>query len=131
MSSEIRTCASCIHYRLRPQLQLFTGDDLQTAGVLKARTQWDAEQRQAAQAEQQRFLAKQPFDFEPQHYAWCDFHTRVALAERAASGDQEAFDELVRMRAAVVNPVSGAITPLYQLCAWMNPEGRCAHHESH
>jgi hypothetical protein len=122
-------CVTCRHYNLRSRPQLFEGAELQAPGVLKAQTQWDQDQRQQAQGEMQRFHAHQPFTYEPQHYAWCAWYSEIALVQRAQAGDESAWEQLVSSGGAIINPVSGQLSPLYVLCAWKNTDGHCEHHE--
>jgi hypothetical protein len=124
--NELRACKSCQHFHLRQPTKLFNGTDLQSPGVLKAQTEWDQENRQRAQQELQRFRAQQPFEYEPHHYAWCAAYTKVDLVERARAGDKAAFEELMQKGGGCFDPVTGEISPLYVLCAWVNPSGQCA-----
>lgn len=125
----VQPCVTCRHHRLRPRPNLFGERQLQHPGVLKAQTEWNQHEQQQAQAEMQRFTARQPFGYEPLHYAWCSFWTRDGDVARATAGDTHVRDELIAARQVAVNPVTGALSPLYVLCAWMNPEGRCDQHE--
>lgn len=125
MASPLRVCARCRHYRTRPAVEPFSVSELSAAGVLKAKTEWDQQQRQRAQIEQARFEANQPFDYEPYHFAWCAAYTRIDLVARAEAGDAAALDELATAGGATMDPVTGRIAPLYQLCGWLNPSARC------
>jgi len=126
----VRICKKCVSYRLRPAIDLFDAVDLQSPGALAAQNKWDEEQRQRAKEEMQRFTSRQPFEYEPHHYAWCASHTAVELAERADQGDAAALEEVMANGSATMNPVTGSISALYVLCAWMNPEGSCERYES-
>lgn len=115
---------------MRPRPQLFAPSELASGGVLKARNEWDQQQRQRALQEKQRFEAGQPFDYEPHHYAWCAFFTALELVDRARSGDRTAVDELLTQGGAAFDPVTGELSPIYVLCARMNPTGECSKWES-
>ncbi len=121
----LRICASCYFYKLRPAVELFGEKELSAPGVLKAKTEWDQQQRQRAQLEMARAEAHHPFDYEPHHYAWCNHYTQVALVDSANAGDRAALAKLLGSGGATMDPVTGRIKPLYQLCAWMNPTGQC------
>jgi hypothetical protein len=120
-----RVCRFCIHYRMRPNMMLFSAADLSAPGVLKARCEWDQQQTQRAFQEEQRLLNRQPFDYEPHHYPWCARFTKQELVEKARTGNEEAIRQLVEEGGASLNPVTGAITPLYILCAWINEHEDC------
>lgn len=120
-----RICRFCVHYRMRPNMTLFSAGDLAAPGVLKARNQWDQQRTQRAFQEEQRLLNGQPFDYEPHHYPWCDRFTRHELVEKARAGDEGALRQLIEEGGASLNPVTGDITPLYILCAWMNEHEDC------
>ncbi len=64
-------CPRCVHYRLRPQPELFSAADMQTAGGLKARLEWDQQQDQLRLLEQQRIEANEILTYEPHFHAWC------------------------------------------------------------
>lgn len=121
----IRVCATCVHYRMRPAVDLFDGDDVQSPGALTAQGKWDEEQRQRAKEEMQRYKAGHPFEYEPHFYPWCAKFTAIDLVEKARAGDQKALQEIMEVGGATISPVSGEISPLFILCAWKNPDGKC------
>ena len=125
----IRRCIDCRHYRMRLKPDLFSPSELQTAGGLKARIEWQQQEKQHAEREAQLVSAGAPFTYEPHHYAWCAHHTNLELATAANAGDAAAMAELTRSSSAVLDPVTGEITPIYALCRRMNPEGMCEHYE--
>ena len=127
--SELHVCTACTHYRMKPHITLFDSTDLQSPGALTAQTKWDDEQRQRANDEQQLFVDRQPFESEPHHYAWCAAYSMVDEVERARAGDETAKAALMKSDGVVFNPVTGEMSPLYILCAWMNPDGRCERYE--
>jgi hypothetical protein len=47
------------------------------------------------------------------------------LIKEAKNGDFEALQELAERGRATMNPVTGEVSPLYALCARMNPMGQC------
>jgi hypothetical protein len=110
---------------MRPRVELFGLADLASAVVLKARNEWDLQQRNRALEEKTRFEAGLPFNYEPHHYAWCAFFTSLALVERARDGDRAALNELQTQGGAAFNPVTGEVSPIYVLCSHMNPTGEC------
>lgn len=122
-------CRNCKYFRQRARVRPFAAADLIAPGVLKEQSTWEQEERQRAQQEYQAYLARQPFTYEPHNYAWCEHVSRRAEVEAAgaaaARGDRTALDRLLDEGAALVDPVTGDVTPIYQLCAWQNPEGRC------
>jgi hypothetical protein len=126
---ERRVCTECRNYRMKAHIALFDANDLQSPGALAAQTKWDEQQRQRAQEEQQRYVAKLPFESEPQHYAWCASYTMIDDVEAARAGDKEAQARVNAAKAATFNPVTGELSPLYFLCAWMNPESRCERYQ--
>ncbi|MFI7543448.1 hypothetical protein [Actinoplanes sp. NPDC049599] len=93
--------------------------------MLKELNTWEQEERQRAQQEYQAFLSRQPFLYEPHSYAWCAAASREQEVALAQAGDEEARDRLLAEGAATLNPVTGALSPLYILCAWQNPTGGC------
>src|SRR5688572_3217424 len=113
----LRLCIRCKHHRQRSKAMLFDAADLQSPGVLKARTEWDQQQRQRAQQEQQRLASGIPFDYEPHHFAWCAAYTEVELAKRARKGDTEALNTLLNSGMGTINPVTGEVSLVYVLCA--------------
>jgi len=64
-------CQRCVHYRLRARPELFSSADMQSAGGLKARLEWEQQQDQLRLAEQQRVDDNQPLTYEPHFHAWC------------------------------------------------------------
>jgi hypothetical protein len=126
---EFHVCTECRNYRFKAAIHLFDPTDLQSPGALAAQNKWDEEQRQRAKEEQQRYVAQQPFESEPHHYAWCAAYTMIDDVEKARAGDENAKATLMKSGGALFNPVTGEISPLYILCAWMNPEGRCERYE--
>jgi hypothetical protein len=128
-SPGIKACIDCRHYRLRAKPELFSSADLQTAGGLKARSEWEQQEKQHLQHEEQMVAAGTAFTYEPHHYAWCDAYTRLDLVARATAGEQAALAELMQQRLATMNPVTGELTPVYALCLRMNPTGQCERHE--
>jgi hypothetical protein len=130
-SPTIAVCARCRHCRTRPDPVLFSGADLQTAAILKTSVQWQEQQREHAAEELRRFEAGLPFDYEPHAYAWCAaFTPDLALARKASDGDASALRELMADGHVSVNTVTGAVTPIFALCARMNPEGQCSRFEA-
>jgi hypothetical protein len=125
----IKRCVDCRHYRLRAKPELFSSAELQTAGGLKARSDWEQQEKQHLQHEEQMVAAGTAFTYEPHHYAWCDAYTRLDLVEKASAGDQGALAELMQQRLATMNPVTGELTPVYALCLRMNPTASCERHE--
>src|SRR5580765_2666471 len=121
----LHMCVNCCHYRLRPRADLFSSTELQTAGGLKARTEWQQQEKQHAEREAQLVASGGAFTYEPHHYAWCAAYTRHDLVQRAASGDQASLAELMQQGGATISPVTGEITPIYALCLRMNPRGTC------
>jgi hypothetical protein len=127
--SSIRRCKDCRHYRMRAKPEPFSASELQTAGGLKARIEWQQQEKQHAEREAQLVGAGAPFTYEPHHYAWCAYYTDLELVRAANAGDAEAIEQLMHTSSAVLDPVSGEFTPIYALCRRMNPEGACEHHE--
>jgi hypothetical protein len=95
--------------RQHVQVQPFRVDLLGYPKILEAKVKWDKEQRDLAQLEYQRFLAGAEFDFEPQHYPWCEKLTRME-------------------NRSIMDPVTGKRSPVYILCARANEQGNCQHH---
>jgi hypothetical protein len=126
----IRLCSDCRHYRMRAKADLFSAEELQTAGGLKARSEFQQQEKQHAEREAQLVAANGAFTYEPHHYAWCDAYTRVDLAAQASAGDGTALAQVVQGGLGVLNPVTGAVSPVYALCLRMNPRGTCEKHES-
>lgn len=125
----LHLCIRCKHHRDRSKAILFGAAELQSPGVLKARTEWDQQQRQRAQQEQQRLASGIPFDYEPHHFAWCAAYTQTDLARRARKGDEEALRALLEQGMGAINPVTGEISLIYVLCAQANPTGNCERYE--
>lgn len=125
----LRICARCRHQRMRPEPELFSAGDLQTAAILKSQVEWDQQRRQRAQQETQRVAAGLPFEYEPHHFAWCAAFTPLDLAQRASKGDAAALSELMATGAGVINPVSGEVSPIYALCVQKNPAADCPRYE--
>jgi hypothetical protein len=125
----IRRCLDCVHYRMRPKPSLFNASELQSAGGLKARLDWQQQEKQHAELEAQMVGAGAPFTYEPHHYAWCAYFTRVVLVAAAGAGDEAALEQLMGEGGAVLNPVTGEVAPIYALCLRMNPGGACENHE--
>ena len=121
----IRTCNRCRHCRPPRSIQLFAAEELQSAGALAAQAKWDEQRRQRATEEMQRAEAGLPFDYPPHHFAWCAHYTSIDLVTRAQSGDQAALNQAMATDAVTMNPVTGEISALYELCQWRNPEGNC------
>lgn len=130
VSMTIRVCTKCRHYRIRPKPVLFDSAELQTAGGLKARSEWQQQEKQHAEREAQLVAADAAFMYEPHHYAWCAAYTRVELVSGANAGDAAALAELMRHGGGSLNPVTGEVTPIYALCLRMNPRGACERHEA-
>jgi hypothetical protein len=124
-----RLCGYCRHSRRWVKPELFTSAELQTAGGLKALGEWEQQEKQHANRETLMVGNGDPFTFEPHHYAWCAFYSRLALVEAANGGDEDAAATLMREGGASLIPVSGAWTPFYALCQRMNPKGDCEKHE--
>jgi len=124
-----RICVACQHYRIRPKYQLYSPASLQSPGVLKAKTEWEQQERQRAEQEAQRLAAGQPFDYEPHSYPWCANFTRLDLVKKANGNDADALATLMREGGAVMDPVSGKVTAIYVLCAQINPTGQCSSYE--
>jgi len=125
----LRLCANCRHYRLRSTPQLFSATELQTAGGLKAYSEWQQQEKQHAEREAQLVASGGPFTYEPHHYAWCAAFTRLDLVEKASAGDESALAELMASGGATINPVTGKITPVYALCLRRNSRGDCEKYE--
>lgn len=129
-ASTIRFCKTCKHFRSRSNTQLFSSTELQTAGGMKAYSEWQQQEKQHAEREAQLVSAGAPFTYEPHHYAWCAAFTLLELASSADAGDESALAELMRVGGASVNPVTGKVTPIYALCLRRNPRGDCEKYES-
>lgn len=125
----VRLCSTCRHVRIRPKPTLFSTAELQSPGGLKAHTEWQQQQKEHAQREAQLIATNGHFTYEPHHYAWCAAYTRTDLVERARLGDGAALAELMTSGGAVMNPVTGEISPVYALCLRINPKGACERHE--
>lgn len=121
----LRLCVRCRSYRPPRPVQPFSPAELHSPGTLAAQTKWDEERRERAVEEMHRAETGLPFDYEPHHFAWCAHYTRLDLVERAARGDQAAWAEAVAADVVVVDPVSGDVSPAYQLCQWWNADGDC------
>ena len=115
--------------RKRSPIKLFDSQSLHAAGVLKAQVEWDQERKQRAQVELQRYLAREPFDYEPHNYEWCAKFTPVDQIKTVQADDRDALEKLMSTGGATLNPVTGQITALYILCGWKNEDGRCSAHE--
>jgi hypothetical protein len=125
----VRLCAMCRHMRTRAKITLFDAQDLQSPGALKAQTEWNNNIKQRAQLEFARFQSRQPFEYEPHHYAWCAHFTQIDLVTRAEGGDSAAIEQLMRTGGAIMNPVTGELGALYELCAWHNENADCDKYE--
>ena len=126
---QIHVCADCRFYRMRPKAELFSSEELQTAGGLKAQSEWQQQEKQHAEHEAQLVASGGAFNYEPHHYAWCAAYTPVDLVAKANAGDQAALAQLMQEGHATLNPVSGEVSPIYALCLRMNPRGACAKYE--
>jgi hypothetical protein len=115
--------------RTRAKIALFKGQDLQSAGALKAQTEWDHEQKQRAQLELQRAQSRQPFEYEPHHYDWCAKFTQIDLVTQAQNGDAGALEKLMNEGGGTLNPITGEVGALYQLCVWHNANANCDGYE--
>ncbi len=124
-----RVCTRCRFYRLRPSPVLFDASDLQSAGALSSQGKWDEEQRQRAKEEMQRVAAGKSFTYEPHHYAWCASFTRAEVVLTIDPEDVDAVTAALNQGIAVLNPVSGELAPVYQLCVVLNPEAACERYE--
>ena len=125
----VHACVNCVHMNRRPELQLFSGEELQTAGGIKAATEWESQEKQFAQREESKAAVGEPFPWEPHHYAWCDAYTQIGLVTAANTGDAQAQAQLMREGGAELNPVTGEFVPLYFLCIHLNHDGRCERYE--
>jgi hypothetical protein len=125
----LRICKSCRYLRQREPTRLFNATELQSPGGLKAYSEWQQQDKQHAEREAQLVASGSPFTYEPHHYAWCAAFTPLELVAKANSGDDGAITELMRAGGASINPVSGAVTPIYALCLRLNPRGDCQKHE--
>lgn len=67
----IAFCPRCVNYRVRPQAELFSAADMQSAGGLKARLQWEQQQDQIRLMEQQRAETDDKIPYEPLFHPWC------------------------------------------------------------
>ena len=124
----IKRCVDCRHYNLRPKPDLFSGDELQTAGGLKARMEWEQQEKQHLAREEQMVAGNKAFTYEPHHYAWCAAYTQLEDVKKATAGDEDALARLMQSGGANLNPVTGELTPIYALCLRMNPTGGCDKH---
>jgi hypothetical protein len=104
---------------------LYDATDLQSPGALASQGKWDEEQRQRAKEEMQRMQSGKPFVYEPHHYAWCASYTQVDRVRALDVDDTAAVMAAMDDGLAVLNPVTGELLPVYQLCAVKNPEGAC------
>jgi hypothetical protein len=125
----IRSCKDCRHLRQRPKADLFSSAELQTAGGLKAFSEWQQQEKQHADREAQLYASGEAFTYEPHHYAWCAFYTPIDLVKKANTGDESALEQLIREGHARFNPVTGEVSAIYALCRRMNPRGGCEKHE--
>ena len=125
----LRVCALCRHVRTRAKIALFDSQDLQSPGALKAQMEWNNEMKQRAQLEFARCQSRQSFEYEPHHYAWCAKFTQIDLVTQAQNGDPAALEKVMAEGCASLNPVTGEIGALYQLCAWHNGNGDCQEYE--
>ena len=108
---------------------LFSAAELQTSGGLKARVEFQEQEKQHAEREAHMVREGVPFTYEPHHYAWCAAYTHLELARRANAGDASALAQLMQEGGATFNPVTGAVAPCYAVCRVMNPRGECERHE--
>jgi len=109
--SEIRICGRCRHFREKIIANPFSNRlDVWTPEILEAKTKWEEQQREIAIVEEQRYLAGEPFDYEPNYYPWC-----AAWTEREPVS---------------IDPITGETTPLYVLCAHANQDGKCKLYEA-
>src|SRR5262245_11191170 len=122
-------CRTCKHIRRPAPVQLFDAKDFNSVGVMKAQTEVDEENTQRARLELQRMQEQKPIAYEPMYYDWGDNFTRVDLVDAARRGDTQALETLMAEGGAMVNPVTGDITPLYVMCAWKNGSLDCPAHE--
>jgi hypothetical protein len=67
----VALCQRCVYYRVRARPALFSSADMQSAGGLKARLEWEQQQDQMRLLEQQRVEANEIFTYEPHFHAWC------------------------------------------------------------
>lgn len=125
----IHSCIDCRHYRLRPKAELFGPSELQTPGGLKAYNEWQQQEKQHAEREAQLVASGGIFTYEPHHYAWCAAFTPVDLVTKANTGDQAGLEDLLQTGSAIINPVTGQVSPIYALCLRMNARGDCQKHE--
>ena len=114
---------------MRPENQLFSPSELQTAGGLKAYTEWQQQEKQHAERETQLYKSGEAFTYEPRHYAWCAAYTPTELVGKANEGDEAALAQLMKEGHANFDPVTGEVTAIYALCRRMNPRGGCEKHE--
>jgi hypothetical protein len=127
----LHLCTDCRHYRSRAATQLFSSADLQTAGGLKALSEWEQQKKQHAEHERLLLKSGAPFTYEPHTLPWCASYTHLTDVEKANAGDQGAIATLMQKGGAVVDPVSGEFSPIYALCRRMNPRGTCERYETH
>jgi hypothetical protein len=114
---------------MRLKADLFSSAELQTAGGLKAQSEWQQQERQHAEREAQLYASGDAFTYEPHHYAWCAAYTPIELVEQANTGDEGALAQLMQEGHARLDPVTGEISAIYALCRRMNPRGTCERHE--
>lgn len=126
---QIRSCRDCRHRKDRPKANLFSSAELQTAGGLKAQTEWQEQEKQHSEGERQLFHSGGAFTYEPRHYAWCAAYTPIELVKAANGGDGVVLAQLMRDGGASLDPVSGEVSAIYALCKRMNPRGECEKHE--
>jgi hypothetical protein len=122
-------CKDCTQYRERGRSELFSPDELHSAGALKARTEWEQQNKQHAERELQLLSSNQQFTYEPHTVPWCASYTKLDDVEKANAGDQEAVARLMQQGGAVVDAVSGKFSPIYAVCIRMNPRGTCERYE--
>ena len=125
----VHACKDCRHYRMRPEPELFSSDELQTAGGLKAHAEWLQQEKQHAEREAQLVASGAQFTYEPHHYAWCAAFTPIELVRKANAGDQAALAQLMQNGHATLDPVTGEVSAMYALCRRMNPRGMCERYE--
>ncbi len=109
--SEIAICAHCRHMRQKQIADPFSNRlDVWTPDILEAKTKWEEQQREVAIVEEQRYLAGEEFDYEPNNYPWCAAWTEVGKSW--------------------IDPVTGERSKFFVLCAHANPDGTCERYES-
>ena len=126
----LHMCVNCRHYRLRARADLFSSTELQTAGGLKARTEWQQQEKQHAEREAQLVASGVAFTYEPHHYAWCAAYTNLDLARQASAGDSASLEKLMQEGGGTINPVTGEVSPVYALCLRMNTRGACERYDA-